>query len=569
MADYQIVQRGNEWVAEIADRGRAVLHTRGINRGTAFTYEQRQELGLTGLLPPEVLDIEAQMRRVYTQLVAQSTDLAKYVFLNNLLDRNQVLFYRVLHDHLDELLPIYTGATIGDAVRQYSQWFLRPRGVFLDIDHPADIEASLLAYGRSADDVDLIVVTDSESVMALGDQGVGGVIVAVSKSVLYTTAAGIHPLRILPVVIDNGTDNQDLLNEPGYLGLHHERVRGPAYEAFIAAFVKSVNRVFPNAMIHWEDFEDANAHRIFYGYRDVTLSYNDDIQGTASVATAAVLSGLKVSGESLADQRIVIMGADSAGVGVANLLIRVMVNQGISEEEAKSHFWIIDSNGGLLQRGTKMWKFQDPFARDPAEADTWTLNRPGHVGLGDVVRYIHPTVLIGHGSNQAGVITREIVEHMSATTAHPIILPLSQPTSLAEADVADIIRWSGGRALTAAPGVHEPVEFEGVKHDIAQTNNVLIFPGIGLGAMSCHPTRITRTATVVAAQALSDVLTDHSVGSPLLPNLSRVREIAVRIAEAVVRQACAEGSAQVPLDEALAAIGEHVWFPDYPELELT
>jgi malate dehydrogenase (oxaloacetate-decarboxylating) len=568
MSDYQIVQHGNQWVAEISATGRSILRAPVVNRGTAFTQEQRKQLGLTGLLPPEVLDIAAQERRVYNQFVQQPTDLAKFIFLNTLLDRNQVLFFRTLHDHLDEALPIYSPATIGEAVRQYSQWFLRPRGVYLNIDAPEDIEASLLAYGRSADDVDLIIVTDSESVLSLGDQGVGGIIVAVSRAVLYTLAAGVHQMRILPVVIDNGTDNEELRNEPGYLGLPHERVRGPRYDDFIASFVKSVNRVFPNAMIHWEDFEAANAHRIFYGYRDVTLSYNDDIQGTASVATAAVLSGLKVSGGALSDQRIVIMGAGSPGVGAANLLVRCMVKQGMSEEEARSHFWIIDSSTGLLTTDSKLWKFQEPFARDPQEVQTWTLNKPGFVGLGDVVRHIHPTVLIGRGTNQAGVITREIVEHMTATTHHPIIIPMSQPASVAEAAASDIIAWSGGQALTAAPGVHQSVQFGGVTHEIAETNNVLIFPGIGLGAMSCHPTRITRAATVAAAQAVSDALSDHSLGSPLLPDVSRVREIAVRVAEAVVRQACAEGSAQVPLEEALAAISEHVWYPDYPDIEL-
>ncbi|MDR2620280.1 MAG: oxaloacetate-decarboxylating malate dehydrogenase, partial [Propionibacteriaceae bacterium] len=560
MADYQIIRRDDKWIAQVEARGRGVLRNPYINRGTAFTHDQRELLELVGLLPPTVLSLDDQLRRVYTRLREQPNDSEKHVFMSDLFDRNWVLYHRLLREHLGELLPIVSNPTVGEAARHYSQRFMRPRGVFCDIDHPEEIMSALLAYGRSADDVDLLIATDSESVLGLGDQGIGGIAVAVSKMVLYTAVAGIHPLRVLPVVLDTGTDNVQLLNGPGYLGLPHARVRGERYDAFIAEFVRCVNKVFPNAMIHWEDFAADTAHRVFYGYRDQALSYNDDIQGTAAVITAALYNAMRQTGGRISEQRIVLHGAGPAAMGAAALIERLMVEEGTPPEETKQRFWVLNHNG-LVTESIEARDYQLPYARPDAESNDWVLNKPGVIELEDVVRYVNPTVVIGR-SSVPGAFSKDVVEHMCATVAHPILLPFSQPAEVSEGSIADLMRWSDGKALVASTIASEPITVAGVTREFHRAQNVLVFPGVGLGSMAARPTKISRAATLAVAKAIAEFVTDTTLGAPLLPATEQLREVALSVAEAVVRFTAAEGTAQIGLDQALASIPSIRWEPE-------
>ena len=375
-AEFEFVHTPEGEVLKIAARGRDVLFNPLTNIGTAFTHEQREQLQLTGLLPSGVRTIGEQMRRLLRQYDREPDDLAKNQFLYGLLNRNEVLFYRLFGDNMEAMLPIVYTPTIGEAIKAYSNWYHRPRGVFLSIDEPDTIEIALQAYGHGADDVDLVVVTDSEGILGIGDQGIGGIRIAVGKLSVYTAAAGIHPRRVLPVVLDVGTDNLELLNQDSYLGLRHARIRGPRYDEYIDKFVTAVGNVFPNAMLHWEDFGAGNAHRILERYRDQTCTFNDDIQGTAAVVVAAALSAVEATGTRLADQRIVIFGAGTAGIGIADLMTEIMVRQGLSLTDARARFWGLGSRG-LLRSGTPMREFQALYARSSEECADWVLDTRG------------------------------------------------------------------------------------------------------------------------------------------------------------------------------------------------
>jgi len=559
---FSIEKHGNEYVAYVAIRGRDVLRTPMINQGTGFTAAARAELGLVGLLPPQVLTMKAQHDRSYNLLHRESSDLDKYVFMNDMLDRNETLFYRLVTDHIEELLPIIYTPTVAQAIQEYSQWFMRPRGVFLDIDHPEAIEDALKAHGRAPDEVDLLVATDSEGILGIGDQGVGGVMIAVGKLSVYTAAAGIHPHRMLPVVLDTGTNNEDLLADPGYLGVRHARVRGERYDAFIKAYVETAHRLFPNAMLHWEDFGALNAHRVLATYRNDYCTFNDDIQGTAAVVVAAVLSALATMGESLSEQRVVVFGAGTAGIGIADMLVDLMMDEGLTREQAYERFWSLNSAGLITSASEKIRDFQRPYARDAAELSGQTTSPK----LADVVRAVHPTILIGT-SAQPGAFTREIITDMAAHTARPIVLALSNPTSKAEAVPEDIVAWTKGRALIATGSPFDPVRYGDVTYQIAQANNSLIFPGIGLGCCACRPRCITDSMVAVTARAVAAAVTDRRPGASLLPGVGALRRISAKVAEAFVRQAVAEGQARVELYEALAAIPDNMWEPVYPRIE--
>jgi malate dehydrogenase (oxaloacetate-decarboxylating) len=562
--DYQMRRDGASYVAEVSARGRRVLRNPMLNAGTAFTEAQREELGLVGLLPPTVLTIEQQQARVMAQLAQQPNDLAKFTYLSNLQNRNEVLFAKVVRDNIADLLPIVYTPTIAQAVQEFSQWFQRPRGVYLDIDHPERIEEALLAYGKGSDEVDLIVATDSEAILGLGDQGVAGIMVAVGKLAVYTAAGGIHPSRVLPVVLDTGTDNQARLGNPLYLGLKKNRVRGAAYDEFVETYVRAAHKIFPNALLHWEDFAAGNATRILEKYRGSYCTFNDDIQGSAAVVAAAVLGALGRTGGRIADQRFVIMGAGSSGIGAANLLVDILAGQGLTREEARARIWGLNSSG-LMVEGGELRDFQVPFARPLAEVAEWGLASVYGIGLEEVVRRVRPTVLIGT-SGQPGVFTRAVVEAMAESCARPVVLALGNPTSRCEAVPADVIEWSRGRALVATGSPWPPVEYGGVSHPVALANNSLVFPGIGLGAMACHPRTITDSMVLACAEAVA-AAAGTAEGAAILPGPERLPEVAVLVAEAFVRQACAEGSAQVSLEAALAAIPEHNWVPVYPEFE--
>ena len=547
-------------------RGSEILRIPRLNRGSAFTEAEREELGLVGLLPTAVTPLEGQLHRAYHLYSMQPTPLAKFAFLAQMRDRNTVLFYRLLSDHLDEMMPIVYTPTIGEAIQQFSIWYQRLHGVFLSIDHPDDIERALRAAGRNPDDVDLLIVTDSEGILGIGDQGVGGVQICIGKKSLYTAAAGVDPNRMIPVVLDVGTDNLALLNDDLYLGLRHGRVRGERYDAFIDSFVQVVKESFPQAMIHWEDFGASNAHRILDRYRDEICTFNDDVQGTAAVVGAAALAAVRSQSGRLRDQRVVISGAGTAGVGIADLLLDMMVAEGATPDEARANFWGLGSRGLLTDAlGDRMRPFQKPYARTAAEVEGWKLDRPGRIGLADVVRNVHPTILIGT-SGQAGAFTEAIVRDMASHVDRPIIMPLSNPTALIEALPADLLGWTDGRALLATGSPFKPVTVGDVEFTIAQANNAFVFPGLGLGVAVCKATRVSDGMIAAAAEAVASLAHPGRLGASLLPGVNDLRTVSATVAIAVARAAEAEGLATRPLTDPVQEVFEAMWQPIYPEI---
>lgn len=565
--NFEFVTRGNKEVVRVAIRGRDVLSDPMINFGTSFTQEQRRQLGLVGLLPRGVMTMDEQIRRVHKQFQSEPSDLAKYNYLNAMRDRNEFLFYRLISENIEEMMPIVYTPTIGAAIQEYSHWFHKPRGIYLSIDDQDLMEESLLADRAAPEDIDLIVVTDSEGILGIGDQGVGGVAITVGKLSLYTAGGGIHPHRALPVVLDTGTDNLDLLNDPAYIGVPHPRVRGKAYDEFIAKFVDCVQRLFPNAMLHWEDFAAANATRILERYRNEICTFNDDIQGTAAVVVAAVLSAVRSSKVRLQDQRIVVHGAGSAGIGIVNQLLEVMVERlGMDPKVARSRFWGLSSKGLLVDDG-QLRDFQKPFARRREELVDWRVENPKHITLAEVVDNVHPTIMIGT-SAQAGAFTRPIIETMAAHVERPIIMPLSNPTPRAEATPQQLLEWTNGKALIATGSPFEPVQFAGNNYHIAQANNALVFPGIGLGVIVCRASRITPRMIAAASTAVADAVTDRKMGASLLPAIHQLRSISARVAIAVIKAAQAEGLDRQPVDSPIEAVYRAMWKPIYPEIEV-
>ena len=551
----------------IKARGRAVLSNPTTNRGTAFTHEERSALGLVGLMPTGVSTMEKQTRRTYEQFRRGSTPLAKYLHLAQLRDRNEVLFYNLLSTNLEEMLPIVYTPTIGEAIERFSHEYNRPRGVFLSIDDPEGIETALLNYGLGADEVDLIVVTDSEGILGIGDQGIGGIQIAIGKGSVYTAAAGIHPRRIIPVVLDVGTDNLGLLNSEVYIGVPHARVRGQRYDDFLDNFVTTAARLFPHAMIHWEDFGASNAHRILERYRDDYCTFNDDIQGTAAVVLAAILAAVNVTGIDLEDQRIVVFGAGSAGIGIANLVRDTMVQSGRvgSIDQAYQRFWAIGINGLYVDDQPELMDFQRPYARPRSEVDAWNPADPAHISLLDVVREVKPTMLLGT-STKGGAFTEEIVTEMARHTPRPIIFPLSNPTSRAEATPQDLLEWTDGAALIATGSPFSSIDHNGIRHRIAQSNNALIFPGLGLGVAVSGARKVTEGMIAAAANALAGLMNAYRPGASLLPMMNDLRMVSATVALAVARQAVAEGVADRPLDDPIQQVYSRMWRPQYPEI---
>jgi malate dehydrogenase (oxaloacetate-decarboxylating) len=563
---YELVRTPDGWVARISARGAAVLASPAINRGTAFTTGERRELGLTGLLPSGVSTLDRQLRRTYAQYSRQSDDLAKWVYLTNLHNRNEVLFYKLLSEHIEEMLPIVYTPTVGAAIQQFSNEFRRNRGVYLSVDHPEDVEEALRNSGLGANDVDLLVATDSEGILGIGDQGVGGIEISIGKLAVYTAAAGIHPSRALPVVLDVGTDNLNLLNDEMYLGERHPRVRGERYDRLIDAYVTACQKLFPHAMLHWEDFGAANARRILNTYADQVCTFNDDMQGTAAVVLAAAFSAVRAAGSRMRDQRVVIHGAGTAGLGIADMMRDQMVREGLSRAEATARFWALDRDGLLGDdRAAHLYDFQVPYARPWDEIKDW--GAPGsRPGLADVVRHARPTMLIGT-STQAGAFTEHIVREMAAHTDRPIIMPLSNPTSKAEAMPADVLAWTGGRALVATGSPFAPVELDGVTYQIAQANNALVFPGLGLGVTVARASHITDRLIAAAADAVATLSDATRPGTSLLPPVRDLRPVSAAVAIEVVRVADAEGLAQVPIDNPIQQVHDTMWRYEYPRIE--
>ncbi len=561
---YELESTPEGEVARIRARGNAVLASPMINRGTAFTEDERHALGLTGLLPSGTTTLDGQVRRIYAQYQRQPDDLAKNVYLSHLRARNEVLFYRLLTDHLQEMLPIVYTPTIGAAIERYSHEYRRPRGVFLSINHPEDIEESLRNYGLGADEVDLIVATDSEGILGIGDQGVGGIEIAIGKLAVYTAAGGIHPRRVIPVVLDMGTDNLGLLNDELYLGNRHARVRDARYDDFIESYVTIAAKLFPNALLHWEDFGATNARRILLKYANDYCTFNDDMQGTAAVVLAAVLSGLRVTGERMRDQRIVIYGAGTAGMGIADVLRDVMVREGLSATEATRRIWGLGRRGLLVDdQVDALHDYQVSYARPAAEVADWGV--AGTPRLADVVARVRPTLLIGT-STHSGAFTEPIVRDLAGTVERPMIMPLSNPTSKAEAVPEDLLRWTEGRALVATGSPFDPVSYGGLTYHIAQANNALVFPGLGLGASVARARRITDRMLAASASAVAD-LSPSGPGSSLLPPVDNLRLVSANVAVAVARAAADEGVAETPLGDPVQQIYEAMWKPVYPRVQ--
>jgi malate dehydrogenase (oxaloacetate-decarboxylating) len=542
---------------EITARGKAVLADPRINRGTAFTREERRALGLTGLVPPRVLTLDQQAARAYDQYRDQPDDLARNVNLTALHDRNEVLFYRLVTDHLAEMLPIVYTPTVGAAIARYSHEYRRPRGVYLSVEAPEDIERSLRASGRAPGEVDLIVATDGEAILGIGDWGVGGIDIAVGKLAVYTAAGGVDPGRTLAVMLDVGTNRQELLDDPLYLGNRHPRVGREVYDAFIDGYVNAATRLFPRALLHWEDFGPANARRILRRYRENVLTFNDDIQGTGAVNLAAVLSAARASAVPLRDHRVVIFGAGTAGIGVADQICDAVGDSG--------RIWCVDKDGLLTddaETAEGLRDFQVPYARPAKEVAGWARDQGG-IRLAEVVRQVRPTILIGT-SGQGGAFTEQVVRDMAAHAARPVILPMSNPTNLAEAVPADLLAWTGGRALVATGSPFGPVEYHGVTFKIGQANNALIFPGLGLGAIVAEATRITDSMLAAAAHAVAARVKLTTPGAPILPPIDQLRETSVAVAVAVAQAAHRDQVARATVDDTIeSGVRASMWRPAY------
>lgn len=543
----------------------AVITNPLTNRGTAFTLEQRRELGLIGRLPSAVETLDEQARRAYTQLRSQSTDMARYIFLDQLHNRNEVLYYRLLVDHLQELLPVVYDPTVGDAIKEWSRDYRRSRAVYLSIDRPEDIRVSFESLGLGAADVDLLVCSDAEEILGIGDWGVNGTDISVGKLAVYTAAAGIHPARAIAINLDCGTDNQQLLDDPAYLGNRHPRVRGERYDAFIAEYLRVASELFPQALLHFEDFGPSNARRILERYRGTYRIFNDDMQGTGAIVTAAVISGMKVTGTSFADQRLVVYGAGTAGTGMADQIHAGMVRDGLSETEARSRIWLIDRDGLVTDDMPDLPDYQQVYARPAADVADWERGARG-IGLLEVVRRVRPTILIGTSTDH-GAFTQDVIEALCVGADRPIVLPLSNPTERIEAMPADVIAWSGGRALVAAGIPVEDVEYDGVTYTIGQGNNALLYPGLGLGAVVSGAREITDGMLLAAAEAVASQVDPLPRGAALLPPVRDLRASSAIVAEAVARCAETEGAASRTHDDLARAIKDAMWEPVYGSWE--
>ncbi|CKG04140.1 oxaloacetate-decarboxylating malate dehydrogenase [Bacillus paranthracis] len=563
MSKFTVASNGS---LETTLRGVEVLSTPLLNKGVAFTQEEREELGLKGLLPPAVLTLEEQARRAYEQFCSQPDDLLKNVYLTALHDRNEVLFYRILTDHLREMLPIVYTPTVGVAIQRYSHEYRKPRGVYLSINDPSGIEEAFANIGATAENIDLVVVTDGEGILGIGDWGVGGINIAIGKLAVYTAAVGIDPSRVLPVILDVGTNREELLDNPFYIGNRHPRITGEAYDEFIDTFVQAVNKQFPKALLHWEDFSSRNARKILDKYRHDICTFNDDIQGTGAVSLAAVLSAVKASGVPLSEHRVVVFGAGTAGIGIADQVRDAMVRVGVSEEESYKRFWCIDRNGLVTDNMEDLLDFQIPYARKEAEVSEW--KQDGVIGLAEVVKHVKPTILIGT-STVAGAFKEEIIKEMASHVERPIILPMSNPTPLAEAKPADLIEWTEGRALVATGSPFEPVTYNGVTYVIGQSNNALIFPGLGLGTIVVRASVMTDGMFAAAAEAVASMVDTSQPGAPILPEVEELRNISEIVAIEVAKVAVAEGVARENLsdNDIKIAVKEAIWEPEYRQIK--
>ena len=542
-------------------QGQAKLFDALTTKGTAFTREERERYGLLGLLPTAEKTLDQQVEHCWHEFSTRRDDLDKHIYLRALQDRNETLFYRVLADHISETMPIVYTPTVGEACQRFSEIYRRPRGLF--VSYPDRDRLAEVINNRPHRNPDVIVVTDGQRILGLGDQGIGGMGIPIGKLSLYVLIGGIDPARTLPIVLDVGTDNVELLEDPQYLGWRHRRISDDDYYAFIDEFVKAVQEQLPDVLLQWEDFATAHAQPILERYRDKLLTFNDDIQGTAAVTLGALHGASQVAGRPLSQQQVVMLGAGSAGIGVLGMVAREMVAQGLSEAQAAERIWVVDVVGLLTDDRTDLSPGQRQFAQKAGRVAGWGLS--GHAQLADVVHNVDVGILVGL-STAAGAFTEEIVRELAGKAERPIIFPLSNPTSHAEAHPAELDAWTDGRALIATGSPFAPLEHDGVTRPIAQCNNVYIFPAMGLAVTAAEATRVTDNMMRVAAATLGDAspaLTDPN--APLLPAWSDVPGIALRIAAAVGRQAIADGVAPARSDDELSdRISQVHWKPEYP-----
>ena len=535
-----------------------ILNNPFLNKGTAFTLEERKELGLIGLLPPYVQTIEEQATQTYEQMQTKVNDLEKRLFLMEIFNTNRTLFYYLFSQHLEEFNPIVYDPTIADTIEGYSDLFVDPQYAgYLDINHPENIEATLKNAAGNRE-IRLIVVTDAEGILGIGDWGTNGVDISVGKLMVYTGAAGIDPSMVLPLVIDAGTNREELRNSPNYLGNRHERVRGDRYYDFIDQFVQTAERLFPKLYLHWEDFGRLNAANILEKYRKQIPTFNDDIQGTGIVTLGGIFGSLDISGEKLTDQVYLCYGGGTAGAGIASRVLREMVSEGLSEEEAYKRFFMVDKQGLLFDDMDDLTPEQKPFAKkraDFANADKLT-------DLLEVVRTVKPTILVGT-STQPNTFTKEIVEAMCENTERPMIFPLSNPTKLAEASAKDLIEWSDGKAFVATGIPADTVSYKGVDYVIGQANNALIYPGLGLGMLASEASLLTDEMIGAAAHSLSGIVNPGQPGAPVLPPFKYVADVSIKVAEAVAKKAQEQGLARAKETDMAKAVRDLKWYPEY------
>ena len=538
-----------------------ILQNPLTNKDTAFTVEERKKYGLIGRLPAAVETLDQQAARAYRQYASYTENIEKYIFLDQLHNRNEVLYYKLLTDHLAEMLPIVYDPTVGEAIKKWSRDYRRSRAVYLDINHPEAIRESLESLGLGANDVDLIVVSDAEEILGIGDWGVNGTDISVGKLAVYTAAAGIDPARTIAVNLDVGTDNEALLNDPTYLGNRHARVSGERYDALIAAYLKTAAELFPNALLHFEDFGPSNARRILVENRERYRIFNDDMQGTGAIVMAAVFSGLKVTKQDFAEQRLVVYGAGTAGTGMADQISAAMQRDGLSREEAKKRVWLIDINGLVTDDMPNLPDYQQEYARPAAEVAAWTKTN-GKISLLEVVKQIRPTILIGTSTDH-GAFTEEVVKALCAGVERPILLPLSNPTEKIEVMPADAVQWSDGKALISVGIPVPPVSYKSVNYHIGQANNAMLYPGLGLGVIVSGAKEVTDGMLLAAAEAVASQVNPQDTGASLLPPVDNLRASSATVAVAVAKQAVKDGVATKQPENWVQAVQDVMWQPVY------
>jgi malate dehydrogenase (oxaloacetate-decarboxylating) len=551
--------------------GKNLLNSSLLNKGTAFTNAEREKFLVLGKLPCAVETLDEQVKRAYNQLQRVDNNLHKNIYLNTLLNQNETLFYKLCFEYLEELLPVIYTPIVGTAVKNFCSEYRMPRGLY--ISYPDRYKIVEILENRTHSDINIIVASDGEGVLGIGDQGIGGMDISIAKLMVYTICGGIFPGYTLPILLDVGTNNQELLKDPMYLGWRHERITAEQYDEFIELFVSAVKKIKPNVFLHWEDFGRDNARRILNNYQNKICSFNDDIQGTGAVACATVLAGVKTNKQKLTEQRIIIFGAGSAGVGIADQLYLAMLKSGLTEQEARSKFWLLDRNGLLLDTSSDVLFFQQPYLRKATEVQHWSCRAKNHIGLLEVVENIKPTVLIGT-SAVSGAFSENIVytmlKNLESENIRPIILPLSNPTERSEAQPKDLVEWTEGQALIATGSPFQPIAYKNRTYEIAQSNNALVFPGIGLGICAVSAKRLTDNMIWAACETLSDyapIFKDPT--APLLPRLKDAYLIAKDIAIAVAKQAMLDGVAEQFTDEELnIKLAQKTWRPEYLPLVL-